>query len=193
MRSDYCHRGHPFPPRDENGQRRCAECHRLAAQRRAGGLPPAPVTLIERIMRRIAIDANGCWVYPVTDKLSGYGRSTQNPESRGAKGKQIITHRATYMHFVGPIPDGLELDHLCRVRACCNPAHLEPVTRQENVLRGISPVARNAVATACKYGHPFDEANTYVNPFTGGRQCRTCRRAIDRARSPRRQAERMSA
>lgn len=86
-----------------------------------------------------------------------------------------LAHRVTYEREVGPIPDGMELDHLCRVRACVNPSHLEPVTKRENQIRGVGFVAINAAKTHCASGHAFDVANTYVKP-NGRRQCRACNR-----------------
>lgn len=92
----------------------------------------------------------------------------------------VRAHRFAYEAMVGPIPDGLVLDHLCRVRACVNPGHLEPVTTQENVLRGEGPAASRAKQTACKYGHPFDEANTRITKL-GQRRCRVCHQDHKRA------------
>lgn len=79
-----------------------------------------------------------------------------------------------YEAFVGPIPDGLQIDHLCRVRHCVNPAHLEPVTIAENVRRGA------AAQTHCKYGHEYTPENTVIHH--GGRECRTCNRIRSRRR-----------
>lgn len=83
-----------------------------------------------------------------------------------------MAHRVNYEYHVGPIPEGLDLDHLCRVRACVNPSHLEPVTHQENVLRGEAPTAVNAAKVECVRGHAFTERNTYMS--NGSRVCRTC-------------------
>ena len=78
-------------------------------------------------------------------------------------------HRIAYQALVGPIPDGLQLDHLCRNRSCCNPAHLEPVTGRTNVLRGDTVTARNAAKTHCARGHVFDAIDC-----DGARFCRVC-------------------
>jgi len=87
--------------------------------------------------------------------------------------------------LVGPIPAGLQLDHLCRNRACVRPDHLEPVRSRENTLRGFGPSAINARKTVCAHGHPFDEANTGRSP-NGRRFCRECGRIRARAYQARR-------
>lgn len=135
-----------------------------------------PVTLLERVLARC--DRSGpCWVWQGAT-TNGYGRIR-------VAGVLLIVHRLVYELVVGPVPDGLDLDHLCRVRACCNPAHLEPVTRRENLLRGQGATAR-AHADACHRGHPFDEANTRLERTHGGRytvrRCRRCDAAKARAR-----------
>lgn len=78
-----------------------------------------------------------------------------------------------YELYKGAIPEGLQIDHLCRVRRCINPDHLEAVTRHENILRGESVIAKLARKTHCSKGHPFDAQNTYQR-LTGGRDCKAC-------------------
>lgn len=109
-----------------------------------------------------------CWLWTGTLDCDGYSVFGTD-ESRSA-------HRFAYLHFVGPIPDGLHLDHLCRVRACCRPSHLQVVTPGENSRRRM---ANNQYrdATHCIHGHEFTAENTYIAPSTGQRVCRTCTRA----------------
>ena len=102
-----------------------------------------------------------CWIWTGKLNRDGYGPTS--------------TRRAMYRRAKGSIPDGYELDHLCRVRACMNPDHLEPVTRRENVLRGTSFAAVNAAKTHCKNGHELSGENVHIRP-SGWRACRTCKR-----------------
>lgn len=90
------------------------------------------------------------------------------------QGKAHRAHRFAYEMFVGPVPEGLVLDHLCKNTLCVNPAHLEPVTQRENTMRSDNFIAVNARKTHCSHGHLFDEANTRV--YRGMRQCRECNR-----------------
>ena len=123
-----------------------------------------------------------CWLWRGYRSGSGYGAINLNRRSHCA-------HRLAYTFLVGPIPDGLELDHLCRNRLCVNPAHLEPVTTRENVLRGNGPAAQHARKTHCVNGHPYDESNTYYEKGGRWRRCRACSRASSRQYLLRKRAE----
>ena len=120
-----------------------------------------------------------CWVWTANaHKKSGYGKF-------GVKGKTILAHRWSYTEEVGPIPEGLQLDHLCRNTACVRPDHLEPVPGKVNLLRGDTIVAANAAKTKCPAGHDYDLINTRYAP--DGRYCYLCRRdgQIARRKRPR--------
>ncbi len=109
-----------------------------------------------------------CWVWAAALYRSGYGAFRADDKARRA-------HIVAYELVAGPVPDGLELDHLCRNKACVNPAHLEPVTRAVNLTRGIGPsLTRARRKPHCKRGHEYDNTNTYVDP-AGRRHCRICR------------------
>lgn len=120
---------------------------------------------LNRITSKFA-KTDKCWEWKSTLN-SGYGMIY-------FRGKSIGAHRLVYRVLVGPIPKGLELDHLCRNRKCVNPAHLEPVTGKENRLRSESPCAKNARKTHCKRGHLLQPPNLTWCSRPGGRQCREC-------------------
>lgn len=107
-----------------------------------------------------------CWHWTGATS-NGYGRVRVDVDRPA--------HRFAYELLVGPIPDGLVIDHLCRVRHCVNPAHLEAVTNAENILRGNGFSARHARKTHCPKGHPYDEANTLIRA-DGSRNCIACGR-----------------
>lgn len=121
----------------------------------------------EYVMQRSVPEPNsGCWLWTAKLSAEGYGECQ--------RGGIRFAHRISYQAFQGDIDEGLQIDHLCRNRACVNPDHLEPVTARVNVLRSNNMAARNARKTACKYGHPFDADNTIRTK--AGRVCRTCAR-----------------
>lgn len=136
----------------------------------------------ERIMGRIIQSADGCWLWTGALNWGGYGAVV-----RGTRPNQRrwMAHRFVYEIFVGPIPEGLDIDHLCRVRHCVNPDHLEPVTRRENLLRGQTVTAMRAAQTHCVNGHEFTTQNTY-RYSDGTRKCRACRASQMRAYHARR-------
>jgi integrase len=134
---------------------------------------PTTSRMRELILGGIVVDEAGCWIWQRTIDKAGYGRIHYQPWGRPM---EVMTHRAAYREFVGPIPRGLQLDHLCRVRPCCNPEHLEPVTPLENLERAVGvPSMLNRAKTHCPRGHEYDAVNTYIGPSSGKRYCRTCR------------------
>lgn len=127
--------------------------------------------LTKRLKSKIHINDNGCWCWTgaVFSKVNGkYAqiRMTSNEKKSCLR----YAHRVSYEHFVGPVPEGKELDHLCRNTLCINPQHLEPVTHKENMLRRVDINKKY-----CKHGHKMEDDNVYLNP-KGARECRTCRK-----------------
>jgi hypothetical protein len=122
-------------------------------------------------LTKVSVSNMGCWVWQ--GGRGGYGL-TYGTFFNGSR--TVRAHRWAYEHWVGPIPNGLELDHLCRVRLCVNPKHLEPVTHDENSRR--SPLKGDR--KECKRGHVYSPENIYRLP-SGNRECRPCRRGTRRA------------
>lgn len=166
------------------GRGRCKSCWRRHVKelKKAGTYEPKlsaqPIT--ERLWGRAVAGWGGCivWTGPLT--RGGYGKIKAN-------GRHTTPHRVAYELAIGPIPDGLQLDHACHTRdssclggdvclhrRCINPHHLEPVTPRENALRSPNtPTGANSRKACCASGHPFDEANTRIAP-DGRRKCRQC-------------------
>lgn len=135
----------------------------------------------ERFWKKVR-KTDECWLWEGAINSKGYGSI-----HRALYG-EATAHRYSYVTSVGPIPEGLDLDHLCRIRHCVRPTHLEPVARRINILRGNSLQALNARKTTCDNGHVFDEHNTYI--FRGYRLCRSCNRAAVGRYKTRKRAER---
>ena len=122
-----------------------------------------------RFWEKVSIDdgENTCWLWGgATDRRYGLFY---------CDGKQVKAHRFAYETHAGPIPQGLQLDHLCRVHICVRPSHLEPVTHAENMRRGIGGWHQR-VKASCKMGHPYSGDNLFTRK-NGMRECRTCMRA----------------
>ena len=136
----------------------------------------------ERILRHILVDQNGCWVwqgqrYPHTDRQLPYGKINVGSRREGSR-RNAKAHRISYETFVGPIPEGLTLDHMCDNPPCVNPDHLVPMTQRANNIKPTSRGAsgRNARKTHCPAGHEYTPENTVVVRAKHGpaRRCRTC-------------------
>ena len=123
-------------------------------------------------LRRYFEPGPGCWEWTGYVMSNGYGLA------KDAAWRARTAHRVVYEALVGPIPDGLELDHLCRNRRCVNPAHLEPVSHQENVRRAF--VGRRNSRTHCTNGHEYTPGNTYLSRVSGYKSCRVCTRDSNR-------------
>lgn len=120
---------------------------------------------LERFKANIVENVEGCWIWMLSVNHQGYGLFWVNDT-------YVAAHRWAYLTLTGAIPEGLQLDHLCRRRDCVNPAHLEPVTGKEN--------CRRAMKDHCGSGHPYNEENTYIDR-KGRRDCKTCRREAVRS------------
>jgi len=136
------------------------------------GCSPRLRSAEQRFWEKVCVTwPTGCWVWTGAKSPGGYG------VFRNERGTNSVAHRFSYTTMIGAVPDGLDLDHLCRNRACVNPAHLEPVTRAENLRRGVRPPRRTAPKPECKFGHTFVEGSfSWYGPDKLWRRCLLCRR-----------------
>lgn len=135
----------------------------------------AKMNLLARLEGYRHADPLECWTWP-GKALDRYGYCTVNVSKDGVV-KRVPVHRVAYEYFRERIPDGLQIDHLCRNKACFNPWHLEAVTVRTNVLRSDNICAQNSRKTHCRRGHPYTLENTYIVTLrTGDRErlCKTC-------------------
>lgn len=168
---------HGTASRYKHGACRCAPCRAAHSEnmremgRRAKARPYDFAAVAGSFWELVEFD--GCWSWLGAKTVDGYGKFNRNCVS-------MLAHRWAYAFCIGPIPHRLTIDHLCRNRGCVNPDHLEAVSDRVNILRGTSPAAINAVLTACRRGHPFDDANTRIDRVPGttrvGRRCLACAR-----------------
>lgn len=141
--------------------------------RRYGSTDPGPrahLPLSERFHRHVE-KTDSCWIWTGALDGHGYGQTSAN-------GRRLAAHRVSFELSKGSIPEGMDIDHLCRNPRCVNPDHLEAVTRGENTRRGILHQVISAKAAArktCGKGHPWTPENTYLDP-AGKRRCRSCER-----------------
>ena len=141
------------------------------------GCPPN-YSLMERLDGKYTYDESGCWLWKANTNGCGYGVITK-------KAQTLYAHRIMYRAVKGEIPAGLELDHLCRIRSCINPSHLEPVTHSENLARGLI-----GMKTHCLRGHQYTPENTITkNGGNGRRACKACHRECERNRARRLSAQ----
>lgn len=135
---------------------------------KTGSLDYAPPTPAQRFFAKVN-KTEACWIWTGATQADGYGRFFV------AAGEVTNAHRYAFELLVGPIPDGLVLDHLCRVKSCVNPDHLQAVTVAENNRRGVGFAGQHR-KTHCIRGHEFTPENTYRHPKRGTRTCRECMR-----------------
>jgi hypothetical protein len=186
-----CKRGHEFTPENTyewHGSRHCRQCRRergpAARSRRRVRAAETPFVAVENFWQRTRVEPSGCRIVlrisdgaPLALDDKGYPRIT-------LRGTRWFAHRYAWTLANGPIPDGMEIDHLCRNTACCEPTHLEPVTGKVNKLRAPGSLnATNAAKTHCPQGHEYAGENLRVRPSDGARECMACLRERGRRRS----------
>lgn len=140
-----------------------------------------------KILQRVRVaEESGCWEWIGTLNADGYGKVVVGYKDEPRQPIKSFAHRVAFQAWRGPITQGLELDHLCRNRKCCNPEHLELVTRKENVRRGDLPrfmKEKAANQTHCYKGHELSGDNSVLQgPDKKNRVCRTCRAQRQRER-----------
>ena len=144
--------------------------------------------VLDRFWEKIRLgDPDACWNWLVAVDQHGYGKIRIGGR-RATGGRDVKAHQFSYEIKYGPVPEGLEIDHLCRNPRCVNPVHLEAVTHGENMRRGMSISGRNFRKTHCSRGHAFDEGNTQIKIDNRGRthrSCKTCHREGQRRRRSR--------
>lgn len=134
---------------------------------------PRASPMVERFWPKVN-KTKTCWLWTGSKNNKGYGQIARGAPAPRNK-KMVYAHRVSYEMVNGPIPEGLSLDHLCRMPSCVNPAHLEAVTHKENTLRGVGFAAVNARKTHCPKGHPLSGENLCV-PRMPWRICKECLR-----------------
>ena len=147
------------------------------------GTPRQPRSIWFRFNEKLGTGPGECWSWRASHfKKTGYALFTiKCPDG---KWRPTVAHRIAYELYIGEIPEGLDLDHLCGNRGCVNPWHLEPVTRAVNLARGMSPAAVAVRENRCAAGHEYTLENTYRKPSSPGkRECRECNRIRDRGRN----------
>lgn len=165
----------------EAGTRGLCTMHYSRNRREALGVArPERYQVVDPLAKILSnIDVGFCWEWNRKLNNRGYGVTNVNK-------KRWYVHRLMWTLMVGPIPDGMEIDHMCRNRACCNPEHLDLVTGQVNTLRGVSPASSHAKRDECSYGHEYTAETMHV--VRGARRCRICERRRDKERYERKKA-----
>ena len=139
---------------------------------------PRPAPVEDRFWVKVE-KTDGCWLWTACRIPDGYGLFWDGTYRLNRSPRFVLAHRFAYEAAVGPIPNGLEMDHLCRNRLCVRPDHLEPVTRSTNQKRSPLTGQGNRKKGTCPKGHLYDAANTRLDKH-GGRSCRACDRETAR-------------
>lgn len=145
--------------------------NRIKSLRRTFLLNPKPLKNIGlKLKTKTKVNKHGCWVWQGSRFKKECGNYAQIRLGRGKDSKCVRAHRVSYEYFIGKVPKGLELDHLCQNTLCINPKHLEPVTHLVNMRR-----RKDSGLPNCKYGHKYTKQTTYIRPDNGRRECILCR------------------